>query len=101
MNTKTLMQYDNRKKNKTTAYLLGALSMFIPLALHKFYLGHKDWAALYIVLFVTYLLTIGSAVGLLCSLIYTILMLVDVVKTSVDVDKHNNNLIEELGMDCE
>ena len=97
MNTKTLMQYDNRKKSKTTAYLLGALSMFIPLAFHKFYLGHKDWAALYIVIFITYLLTLGSAIGLLFSLIYSVLMLVDVVKTSFDVDKHNNNLIEELG----
>lgn len=97
MNTKTLMQYDNRKKNKTTAYLLGALSWIIPLGLHKWYLGHTDWAVVYVLLALTSILTVGTIASFIFSMAYTIFLLIDVIKTSMDVDKHNNNLIEELG----
>jgi len=96
-----MLQYDSRKKNKTTAYILGGISMFIPLALHKFYLGDFQWAAVYILLVVLSLMTVGTVLGGIFSILYSILMLCDVVKTSIDVDSHNNKLIEELGVNCE
>ena len=100
MNTNNYMQYDNQKKNKTTAYLLGAISWVIPLGLHKWYLGHTDWAVVYIILFILSMLTTGSLL-LVFSLVYGILLLVDAFKTSIDVDNHNNKLIESLKEDDE
>ena len=100
MNTNNYMQYDNQKKSKTTAYLLGAISWVIPLGLHKWYLGHTDWAVVYIILFTLSLLTTGSLL-LVFSLVYGILLLVDAFKTSIDVDNHNNKLIESLKEDDE
>jgi len=100
MNTNNYMQYDNQKKSKTTAYLLGAISWVIPLGLHKWYLGHTDWAVVYIILFILSMLTTGSLL-LVFSLVYGILLLVDAFKTSIDVDNHNNRLIESLKEDDE
>ena len=100
MNTNNYMQYDNQKKSKTTAYVLGAISWIIPLGLHKFYLGHTDWAMVYILLFILSMLTTGSLL-LVLSLVYGILLLVDAFKTSIDVDNHNNRLIESLKEDNE
>ena len=100
MNTNNYMQYDNQKKSKTTAYLLGAISWIIPLGLHKWYLGHTDWAMVYILLFILSMLATGSLL-LVFSLVYGILLLVDAFKTSIDVDNHNNKLIESLKEDDE
>lgn len=96
MNTKDYMQYDNLKKNKTTAYLLGALSWVIPLAFHKWYLGEKGWAVVYILLLISSIVTVGTMLSGVFSILYTVLLLVDLVKTSIDVDNYNNELIQSL-----
>jgi TM2 domain-containing membrane protein YozV len=95
MNTKLEMKYLNEKKSMKLAYLLGAISYIIPLALHKFYLEQYGWAVLYIILISIGLLSPQSLEGALCTLVYSILMLVDIIKTSLDVKSYNEKLLDE------
>ena len=103
MNFKQLARYDNEKKSTKVAYVLGLISWWIPLGLHKFYLGHQTTAVLYLSFgFLTmYAMITASQILLACmtflSIPYSISMAVDGITTRDYVKKYNSNLMDTIG----
>ena len=102
MNFKQLARYDNEKKSTKAAYILGFISWWVPLGLHKFYLGHHITAGLYLAFgFLTLFATITVSQYLLIwmtflSIPYSISMAVDGITTRDYVKKYNENLMNAI-----
>lgn len=102
MNMKQLAEYDNSKKSTTVAYILGFLTWFIPLGLHKWYSGQDTMAACYTGFGVLWFITLVSQseemlyIFTVATIPYSICMIIDAFTTRDHIKEYNNKLINKI-----